>query len=419
MSHSSQEKNYTYGYGPVKLLAVASHILPNSMFNYSFFDMKNGFGNIEQDLEIIVRSRPDILGFTVYLWSFQRIEQLLARVREALPKSIVILGGPSAGDFDKISTMPSLPDFIVVGEGEKSFLSLLEGIYNDDPFYLANLAVPVGERIKGCFKPTVLQETIGDLNWLTSPYLANLYSPPGELLYLETSRGCPNTCAYCVCGDSARKLRYFDIQMVKNEIIWAAQNNKRDIDICDSAINYHSERLIKITDAIHDVSSDDSLNFTFALHSDFIDSKQIKNLARIKVRCATMGLNSVNPSTFVPVGRIINRNMFSKKAIMLKELGNVNITIMMGLPGDTVDGFKATLDYCAALDIQINCFQLRIFSGTRFFREADKYGLKYDVYDGMKIKSCFSYNEDDLDRMREMFFSYRNQGAKFVWGDID
>ena len=96
-----------------------------------------------------------------------------------------------------------------------------------------------------------------------------------------------------------------------------------------------------------------------------------------------------------------------------KELPNPNITILMGLPGDTVDGFKSTLDYCSALDIHVNCFELKVFPGTCFFDNASSFDLKYDADNGMNVLSSFSFSEDDLNSMRDLLSSYIKSGSRF------
>lgn len=417
MSHSSNSELHSYGFGLARVLSFARKHIPDAL--YSFHNMKAGYGNAGQDTGIILEQRPDLLGLSVCFWNIDRVEQILRGVRTSLPDTVVVLGGPSASGYGIQTNLPWLPDFIVHGEGEPAFLSLMEGLIRDDPKIQRVLNTRVEDRQKGRFQPMVLENVPTDLDTLGSPYLENIFTPPGELLYLESSRGCPNMCAFCVCGDSKHTLRYFDREMTRNELEWAVQNNKRKINFCDAALNYDSDHLRGIIGASHDADPGQSLSYTFALHSDYLNSDQIRLMSKWNIDCVTMGLNSINPQTFRPIRRGIDLSRFKESVRLIKELPNANITIMLGLPGDTVDGFRMTLEFCASLDIQVNCYELRVFPGTFFFDNASAFELRYDPADGMKAHSCFSFTENDMDTMREIFDSYIQTGCRFVRGDAD
>ena len=417
MSHSSREKLSSYGYGPAKLLAAANNALPASLIQFSFFDLKESFGDAERDSEILIRERPDVLGLSVFLWNIGRVENIIRIIRHELPETVIVLGGPSAPGFELLSRQTWLPDFIVSGDGEEAFVSMMRELIDGSLKSSNRLRVPAELRIKGQFRPGVVQGRLKSMESSFSPYLSHVFVPPGELVYLETSRGCPNRCSFCVSGVGKSGLRYFRAESVRDEMAWAVVKNKSEINFCDTALNYNDERLKEIAQAALDVDPSGKLSFTFALHADHLSAAQIEILSRLNIACATMGLNSTNPATFDTVKRSIDPEKFKEKVSLLKKLPNSNITIMMGLPGDTVDGFKRTLEYCASLDVQINCYELRVFPGTLFFDNASRFDLKYDLSDGLKALSCFSYSNDDLNSMRELFEQYAASSKRFVRGD--
>ncbi len=417
MSHSSGEKLSAYGYGPAKLLAAAKEKLLEPDVRISFFDLKENFGDTQQDVEIVRNENPDILGLSVFLWNFDRVENILCNIRETLPDTIIVLGGPNAPGYELLSKQPWLPDFIVTGEGEEAFVSIVKKLVDGSLRSLDSISTKTDMRKKGLFKPQILSGCAQSLESSPSPYLTNVYVPPGELVYMETSRGCPNQCSFCVSGNERAKIRFFSLDIIRREIAWAFENCKKNINFCDAALNYNNKRLKEIAQAALDVDPSGKLSFTFALHADHLSAAQIEILSRLNIACATMGLNSTNPATFDTVKRSIDPEKFKEKVSLLKKLPNSNITIMMGLPGDTVDGFKRTLEYCASLDVQINCYELRVFPGTLFFDNASRFDLKYDLSDGLKALSCFSYSNDDLNSMRELFEQYAASSKRFVRGD--
>lgn len=415
ISHSSSTEMYSYGYGPVRVITYA--IKSHARAAFSFFDLKTDCGGPGQDLKLIDKEQPDILCLSVFMWNIKRVEKILSHVRTRMPQVFVVFGGPSAPGYEILSDEPWLPDFIVAGEGELAFRTLLDHIASRSRTVERIVRTPAPQRRKGHFAPETIEQLPQELDPLFSPYLENMFSPPGDLVYLETSRGCPNACAFCMCGDRKYRLRFFSENIIRSELLWAAANGKRKINLCDAAVNYKTSHLRKLVGAALDADPCRELDFTFALHADCLDQEQTRLLSQLNIRCATMGLNSITPATYAPARRAIDPVRFRDSVRLLSELPNVNVTILLGLPGDTVQGFKATLDYCSTLGVQINCYELRVFPGTHFFDRAADYTLTYDPAGGMKALSCFSYTEQDLDAMRELLFDYIKSGAPFVHGD--
>jgi radical SAM superfamily enzyme YgiQ (UPF0313 family) len=415
VSYSSLDEHYSYGYGAVRVIAHALQSCADAQF--AFHDLKAGCGNAGEDADLISAQEPDVAGFSVYMWNIERVEQTLALVRDRLPQAIVILGGPGAAGFERVSRGPWLPDCIVLGEGETAFSSLLSRLAMNDDIRNGAQDFRAEDKCKGMFQPQLLEEPVKDLDDLASPYLNGIFTPPGELFYIETSRGCPHSCAFCVCGSRRSGLRFFNMRTIRDELVWAAERGKRKINLCDAALNYNTRRLKEFVRITRDADPGRILSYTFALHADSLTREQIRILSGLDIACATMGLNSTNPATYGPAGRAIDPEKFREKARLLNELPNANITILMGLPGDTVDGFKATLDYCADLGIQTNCYELRVFPGTEFFDRTAEYDLKTDPADNMRASSCNTYSEDDFEVMRQLLLDYIKTGAPFVRGD--
>jgi len=138
--------------------------------------------------------KADILGFTVYVWSQDHIDQLAKQHKKDYPNSIIMYGGPQLpvdeNLWEEYADERPFVDVFVAGSGEEIFLKLLQ----EHPNYT-----------KKWYK---LQKD-GKYRYGTPlPYLDGtmdkfINHPTAKFIgVLETNRGCPFKCAYCDWGDA-------------------------------------------------------------------------------------------------------------------------------------------------------------------------------------------------------------------------
>ena len=79
----------------------------------------------------IVRRRPDLLGVSLYTWNSERSLSLVARARAALPRTLVVAGGPEVQKDNLWALEHPAVDIAVFGEGEQTFVALLRAVLDD------------------------------------------------------------------------------------------------------------------------------------------------------------------------------------------------------------------------------------------------------------------------------------------------
>ena len=140
---------------------------------------------------------------------------MLTIVKDALPDVKIILGGPEVGhnpwDYTNIA------DSIICGYGEDAFKEVVKLLENEQP---------VDKIIYG--KP-VLEPP----NPFTEEYFKAL---KGRIAYIETSRGCPFTCGFCLSGDKERPI-FFDIDRSLDDILRLSQSDTNTIKFVDRTFN--------------------------------------------------------------------------------------------------------------------------------------------------------------------------------------
>ena len=140
-------------------------------------------------LDIILKQKPDIIGFTVYCWNLERSLYFARKLKEQYAPRIVF-GGPEITP-DNQAIISGAVDFYVYGEGEASFLNLLE-----DPttWQKKSAMEPVGTLFKNS----------------PSPYLQNLLEPEIEnVMLLETHRGVSHSIEFVAEHDLADDVQVF------------------------------------------------------------------------------------------------------------------------------------------------------------------------------------------------------------------
>ena len=155
-----------------------------------------------------------VLGISSTTVAFHRALQLAQAVKEAHPKTIVVIGGPH------VSSQPDHPlqhdafDYAVRNEGEETLDELLQVIaQKGDPAGVRGLIY----RRNGEVVVNPCRPYIADLDPSVSAYDMipdmRIYSPPPfnykrlPVANVMTSRGCPNACSFCENTTFGRQFR--------------------------------------------------------------------------------------------------------------------------------------------------------------------------------------------------------------------
>ena len=110
-------------------VSIKSYILKDSDISKKFsvmisqYDIGTPNEEIFQDLN---HTKEQIYGFTSYVWNFDKILVIAEKLKEANPRSVIVLGGPEAsGLAEQILKKYEFVDFVFNGEGEHAFKSFL------------------------------------------------------------------------------------------------------------------------------------------------------------------------------------------------------------------------------------------------------------------------------------------------------
>ena len=230
----------------------------------------------EKFLEALKYIKPDIVGFGLYNWN-QNLSVYLAEETKVVSKSsLLVAGGPNIpGRLDDLKVFAeSLPyDIYIPYEGELPMVSLVEGKFkggfsHKNKQFIAHQPIPFIEK---------------DLNNIPSPYLANIVDDMlSESLLspvLQTMRGCPYSCTFCVGGvKECSSLRLFPLERVKSEILYLKEKAKnRLLRITDDNLGMF-ERDVEIAAFIKNLSMTENYPEAVKVYTDKKVNERTKSI---------------------------------------------------------------------------------------------------------------------------------------------
>ena len=396
---------YIHTNNAVRLLKANTDFLVNIME----YTIKDDINQIVHDIELV---NPDVLGFSVYIWNVSIIIKIINTLN--LPNTKIIIGGPEVS-YDSLYLLKDHNvDFIIRGEGEIAFDKLLHVFYsNADIKKVPNLMY----LEDGLLINNGITE-ISNLDNLKLPYFMedDVVHIPNKVSYIESSRGCPYKCSYCL-SSLEEKVRFFSIERVKKTIIYLMENGSKTIKFLDRTFNANKNTLDLLSFIIE--NNNNKTVFQFEITGDILDQKIINHLNEFAPKGLfrfEIGIQSINAETNQLVDRFQNTERLFDN-IRLIQKGNViglHLDLIAGLPKEDLESFKITFDEVfklGAKELQLGF--LKMLRGTKIRREAEKYNYLYNNTAPYEIISNDSLSEKDIleiHLVEHMLDIYHNKG---------
>ena len=341
--------------------------------------------------EILAR-QPWLLGWTCYLWNVERSLEISRLVKEQRPEVRILFGGPEiTADNDWILERPEI-DFAAVGEGEQTFVELLE--------QLKDAEVPQ-QRVAGLYVSPSLASTcrgvwsdepvlraelpwfrqpLANLNEVSSPYLHGILDAADDrLLLLETLRGCIFKCKFCYYPKSYDDLYFVSRDRIVANLEHARVRGAREVVLLDPTLNQRRdfEDFLKL---LADCNPDGQFTYFGELRAEGINLKMARLLREANFSQVEIGLQSVDPLAQELMDRKNNLKAFERGVRALRDEGiRVKVDLIIGLPGDTCDSIRRSLNYLHDSNLydEVQVFNLAVLPGTAFRHEAGALGLEF------------------------------------------
>ncbi len=348
--------------------------------------------------DVLMRGDPTIVGFTVNFWDRTHVLRTLEEIRAGGFNGDILLGGPEAGILRLQQTPLPTPDktFIVPYDGEPAMDSYLDRRHllqrNEMQALLATpvrmhgrVALPVGLTL---FSPA-FQEL------LTSDFQRD-----SSYTWYDTVRGCPYTCGYCDHGRNRRNVSAYPEEHVEEEITNIGRKYQ-DAFVIDPIIgggNPHA--------AVHRLRQFNSLApstaLEYYLRPEMITEEVVAAAKVTNTRNIFVGLQTLNPA--VPHWLRKNNPSSLPRITELCQGAPVTVELIVGLPGDTLEGLKVTLRRVAEElhPRHIAAYSLSVLDGTQLRENLDAHDSEIWVErnpETHRATASSSYSSADLQTM--------------------
>ena len=327
-------------------------------------------------LEKILGYDFDMIGFCTYIWNVNKVLSLCKSIKELKGNIRIALGGPEVGyrAGDVLLNNPPV-DYVISGEGEEPFGRLCNG---DDVSDIPGVSYRDNGEIV-IKKPYVMEKTP------PSPYTDEYFSAlDGRISYIETSRGCPYSCAFCLSGGCGG-VRFFDIDSAKENILKLAASGTKTVKFVDRTFNADKKRARELFSFIienYGGEIPEGVCFHFELEGEIIDEETIELLSEAPMGAiqVEIGLQSFNERTLEKINRKTNIKLLCENIKKIIALGNIHthIDLIAGLPYEDIKSFENSFN--KALMLKPHMLQLgflKLLYGSDL-REKSDYVFEFD-----------------------------------------
>lgn len=363
-------------------------------------------------LQQIIDPAPVVVGFSCYIWNINATLALCTALKEALPHVIIVLGGPEVSYCAKqvLEKNPQI-DYILAGEGEKSVPAFLQAVFAQDKPLL--LPEQKKETIPGLcgrrLDSTVYDSTPCTLSGAVPlPFTAGYTEAvQGRIAYIETSRGCPYSCAFCLSGQCSTP-RFFELDTIFQDLLFLANSGTRTVKFVDRTFNAnaaHANRILQFILTHYGKEIPEGVCFHFEIAGDILREETFRLLEQMPVGAVQLeiGVQSFCEKTLDAVNRKTNTTILQKNIKRLVAMGNmhIHIDLIAGLPYEDLTIFADSFNKGYVLGAQmLQLGFLKLLHGSTMRSQPQDYPCEFDENAPYEVRTTPWLSQQDFELLQ-------------------
>jgi radical SAM superfamily enzyme YgiQ (UPF0313 family) len=361
---------------------------------------------------------PDVVGCSVYLWSFPFFLRVVELLKFDDPERLVVFGGPSARpvmlDMPPHDVCARAVDLLVINEGEETFRDVVA--LSDRSIAELTKLPGVAFRRDGRWHETAARP-LGDLNLLPSPYDMRLV-PPGGLGIMQTYRGCPFTCSFCEWGTLESPKRVRDVNSIATEFNSMARLGLGAALLADAGLNLNNGAFQNLRAAAENTGFLSGRGLICEVYPATVRPDHLAFLRAVGNPYVGVGLQSFDTAVLAGVERKYDEARFEKTLQSLTEVAHVAVEVIMGLPGDNPESFRRNYERARKLPCALRVYHCVVLPSALMVRSPPAHALDYDPV-SLKMRSCLGWSRSALageaDFLTQETARCGGQAGEFFW----
>ena len=344
----------------------------------------------------IYHHQPDIIAATNWLFNHEQLLHIVSRAKALLPHCCIILGGPEfLGDNAAFLYKNKFVSGVFRGEGEEVF-----------PLWLKvwNHQKQAWKSITGlCYIDETNQyqdngiARVMNFSQLISPEKSRFFNWSKPFVQLETTRGCFNTCAFCVSGGE-KPVRTIPLETIRERLNDIHQHGNKNVRVLDRTFNYNNKRAKELLDLFRNYPD---ICFHLEIHPALLSEELKEELSVLPKGLLHLeaGIQSLKESVLQQsrrIGKLSDALEGLKYLCSLKNM-ETHADLIAGLPlyhlSEIFEDVHTLAEYGAG-EIQLE--SLKLLPGTEMRRRAEELGIQYSPLPPYEVLQTREISVDEL-----------------------
>jgi radical SAM superfamily enzyme YgiQ (UPF0313 family) len=397
-----------------------------NVFHHYLEGIKNPQHSIWQEAEKVIRDfQPDLIGITYMSTKKGSVEFLCSLAKRLFPEVPVVVGGSHPSFLPEASLKQTEADFVVVGEGENTFVELIRTLEEgrQDFDRIAGLAY---RDSVGQIRINPARTLIPEMDSLPFPDRESLYHAetyrPEDMSMIMTSRGCPFNCTFC-SSLWERRVRMRSIENIIQEIEYLVERfGTRKIYFKDDTFTVNRKWVYAFCDALQ--QRDLNIQWECLTRIELVDQDLILRMRRAGMFNLKIGIETGSERLLKATQKNISLEQIQRGAAVLNRMKQPwSAFFMLGYPDETDDEVHMSLKFIEQIrPTYVSMSILAPYPGCATYYELERAGAldentDWNLYDPFSLYANASQifeleSFQDLARETMAFVDRYNQRSR-------
>lgn len=393
--------NSSYAHSSLALPALHAQIMTDPSIEWEIVSATIN-ENTGMIVDEIYRHRPDILAATTWLFNHEQLMHVASRVKALLPEACLVLGGPEfLGDNEEFLRKNPFVDCVFRGEGEKVFPQWLTCWNHPEQWHTVPGLCYLTPNKE--YKDNGIARVL-NFAGLVPPEQSRFFNWSKPFVQLETTRGCFNTCAFCVSGGE-KPVRTLSIESIRERLQLIHAHGIKNVRVLDRTFNYNPRRAKELLRLFLEFHPD--IRFHLEIHPALLSEELKEELSLLPKGLLHLeaGIQSLREPVLEKSRRMGKLSDALDGLRFLCALPNMetHADLIAGLPlyhlHEIFEDVRTLAGYAAG-EIQLE--SLKLLPGTEMRRRAEELGIKYSPLPPYEVLQTHEISVSELQTARQL-----------------